>query len=590
MRLASPRARLTSFALLAVVAAGLVTLAAQEPPRFRSGVEIVAIDVSAVDAEGRPVSDLKPDEFEVTVDRVPRRLASAQFIQFGPPVLRNLKRGPTAAPPLARPETPPLPPAPRTVIIVIDEDSLSTDDGLVARRTASQVVDALASDDRVAVLTVPRLPSRIELTSNRADAKRVLATSLSGLPLQNLEFNIGLSEAFAAERGDADAYKRVMDRECYNKIDSTLQPEGTSANVPRTDRQQAAEVDCPNRVRMQVRSMQLEGRTRSQRSLDALTQLAEDLRQVEGPKTMLLLTGGLPMPDLRVLAAFQRIESSFSAGQVTLYTLFFERSQFGRVSMKISPSAVEDDQLEQDGAENLTSAAGGTLLRAIGTMDQYVDRLMTELSGAYLLGIEATAADMDDRPHLVRVKVRRPGVDVRARKQYLIGPRTSRAQARRTDTPTSVRVSIGTPAGEKGIGETSYARMLEAARSMEGTGEVFVNLRAARVAGGGVGAVEGQVAVQATIDLRTVYFSVEDGRHMARLAVGTFCGDKNDTVVGQLWQEMNLALSTDTYEAYKSKGIPYTARIPVTGVPKHVKVIVYDRRADRLGAQTASLK
>jgi hypothetical protein len=132
--------------------------------------------------------------------------------------------------------------------------------------------------------------------------------------------------------------------------------------------------------------------------------------------------------------------------------------------------------------------------------------------------------------------------------------------------------------------------MLDAGKTMDGTGEVYVTLKAARVAGGGAGAIEGQVAVQATIDPRTVSFSVVDERYVARLAVSTFCGDKDGGLVGELWQEMNLALSDETYKAYQKSGIPYTARVPVTGVPQHVKIVVYDRRTDRLGAQTARIK
>ena len=63
----------------------VVTLAAaqeQQPPRttFKSSVDLVPVDVSVVDRNGRPVSDLGPGDFTLTVDGKPRRIASAQFI------------------------------------------------------------------------------------------------------------------------------------------------------------------------------------------------------------------------------------------------------------------------------------------------------------------------------------------------------------------------------------------------------------------------------------------------------------------------------------------------------------------------------
>ena len=57
------------------------SLAAQAPT-FKSGVEVVLIDVSVVDRTGRPVDDLAPADFTVTVDGKPRTVASAQFLRY----------------------------------------------------------------------------------------------------------------------------------------------------------------------------------------------------------------------------------------------------------------------------------------------------------------------------------------------------------------------------------------------------------------------------------------------------------------------------------------------------------------------------
>lgn len=54
----------------------------QQAPTFRSGVEVVAIDVSVVDRTGQPVGDLKPSDFVVQVDRKPRTILSAQFVRY----------------------------------------------------------------------------------------------------------------------------------------------------------------------------------------------------------------------------------------------------------------------------------------------------------------------------------------------------------------------------------------------------------------------------------------------------------------------------------------------------------------------------
>ena len=88
----------------------------------------------------------------------------------------------------------------------------------------------------------------------------------------------------------------------------------------------------------------------------------------------------------------------------------------------------------------------------------------------------------------------------------------------------------------------------------------------------------------------SIAFSPLEGRRVARLGVAIFCGDSKDTVVGELWQEMNLALKDDTYQRYKAQGIPFSAKVPVRDAAKRVKVVVYDYRSDLVGAMSAKVK
>jgi hypothetical protein len=165
-----------------------------------------------------------------------------------------------------------------------------------------------------------------------------------------------------------------------------------------------------------------------------------------------------------------------AAGQVNLYTIYVRRMPFGQVKTDPSPSALEDDLVERDGIENTTSAAGGTLFDAIGTLDQYFDRVVTELSGAYLLGIEVAPADRDGRPHTVSVRVNREGAEVRARRQYVIEPaaragasnRSAASSKTKAGAPPdeSVRVEVTTPEIEAAIARAGeYVREYETAFS-----------------------------------------------------------------------------------------------------------------------------
>jgi VWFA-related protein len=433
---------LAGAAAVCLAGAGIL---AQQPPTFRSGIEVVVIDVTVVTRAGQPVGDLRPGDFTVTVDGKPRSVASAQFLKYE--TRTTTVREKTAVP--APPAPPAAPPPPRNVLIVIDEDSMEPADGLPAKQAAIAFLDKLAPGDRVGVAAIPRLRAQVTFTTRRQDARKAIGGIIPGPPTDTYEFNIGLAEAFDAERGFSDVIARVIGRECARDYD------------PRS---------CPERVKVELRQRQIDAHLRGQRSLDALFALGEAMAGVEGPKTVVLISGGMPMPDIRGSDAFSRVEAAFAAGQASLYTLHLERSFFGRAKKEASPTQVQDDALERDGIENTTSAIGGTLLLGVGALDQYFDRVVTEMSGSYLLGIEVAHADRDGRPHQVEVKVARSGLDLRARKRYVIEPPRAVAAGKKapprdeaTPAASPVTVEVMTPEAEAAVGRARrYASAYEA--------------------------------------------------------------------------------------------------------------------------------
>jgi hypothetical protein len=93
--------------------------------------------------------------------------------------------------------------------------------------------------------------------------------------------------------------------------------------------------------------------------------------------------------------------------------------------------------LEKAAVENATSAAGGTFIEAVGSVDQHFERVAAELSGSYLLGIDVEERDRDGKPHRVQVEVRRRSVEVRARRQYVINPGKAIAVTPNVTAPVS---------------------------------------------------------------------------------------------------------------------------------------------------------
>ena len=148
----------------AVLLGGVVSIplsrsAQQQPGRaFRSGVELVEVDVTAVDSTGRPVLDLRQDEFEVREDGLRRELAS--FLRVDLPV--------------PEPDEPALSDVStnegshgRLFFLVLDDanSSRKATDGIVA--AARELVSRLAPADRIGMLWVSqRREGAREITSN----------------------------------------------------------------------------------------------------------------------------------------------------------------------------------------------------------------------------------------------------------------------------------------------------------------------------------------------------------------------------------------------------------------------------------------
>src|SRR3954469_26034955 len=67
--------------LLASPAFAQAPAQAQEPT-FRTGVDVITVDVGAVDSRGQPVTDLHAPEFTVKVDGQPRRVVTADIVKY----------------------------------------------------------------------------------------------------------------------------------------------------------------------------------------------------------------------------------------------------------------------------------------------------------------------------------------------------------------------------------------------------------------------------------------------------------------------------------------------------------------------------
>ncbi len=376
---------------------------------FRSGVELVTVDVTVLDRNGEPIADLAADRFDVTVDGSPRRIVSAHFV-------------PHRTVPLASP-------APdhwltttehftsnegvdpgRLILMAVDQAHIRRVEGLPALRAAASFVDALDRSDKVAAAPINH-GGAIEFTTEHAAVKRYLQRLTGEATFMPLHFTIGLSEALAIADGSRTRLDQVVVRECG-------QPLGRYENPARMADANALRDPCPVQVEQEGRAIAQQARTDARLTLDALGRLIARLGEIDGTKTLVLLSEGLVAePQLIDLTS---LGVAAQAARVTVHVLQLEVPVLDASTDTVSPTLYADLQLKADGLARLAGSARGGLFRLVGDDPYPFRRILNEISGHYLIAFEAAAGDRDGRAHRIAVNVRGGAATVRARPAFRI--------------------------------------------------------------------------------------------------------------------------------------------------------------------------
>lgn len=372
--------------------------AAPQQPTFRSTVDLVAVDVSIVDGQGRPVDDLRPEEFTLKVDGRPRRLSSAAFI--------NLRRTRDDADPEraaystnqhARPG--------RRILIVVDEANIHQGNGRTVMRAAADFIDGLNPSDRVSLEFIPGTGPLIGFTANHRLVTQLLANGVGKMIEASASSKIGLSEAMVLMRDgqNSKVWADVIDRECIGL-----------ENVA------SSYVNCKQNLANEARLVWQEARAQATNSLLSLRAIVERMRGARTPTTLVLITEGLVVEPSST--ELNWVAPATSSAQINLFALALDGSFADASMQRISPTHYEDRQLYTEGLDRLTASARGAVLPIAVSAKSVFARLDLEISGYYLLSFEPDLVDRDGKPHDISVSVSRPGVTVRSRPQFAVMP------------------------------------------------------------------------------------------------------------------------------------------------------------------------
>jgi hypothetical protein len=128
-----------------------------EPPVFKSGVDVLSVDVQVVDSAGHPVAGLRPDAFTVTVAGKKRRVVSAERVGVHQPAEMQPASAPSA-PRAALPVETTAPGDGPAYFLTIDCLSFEPTQTAAVIRAAKNFVSRLGASERICVFAYPTGP------------------------------------------------------------------------------------------------------------------------------------------------------------------------------------------------------------------------------------------------------------------------------------------------------------------------------------------------------------------------------------------------------------------------------------------------
>jgi VWFA-related protein len=454
------------FALVVIIAllsaGGGWTLSAQQPsaeqlPSFRSGVEVVSIDVNVVDKQGQPQRGLTPADFTVTVAGQARRIVSAEFID---------RTAQAAAKPRVEGATISSNDgfgAGRLFAFIVDQNTLELGSARRVANSATSFFSRLTFADRSALLLMPVGPNITFTWAHDRVRDGLMRVTGMGRPVSGWDYG-SLADARDITNRNMIALRTIGERECSSGLasgggfggttsagstgaspapapppaggggggaggggGSTPAPAapagggggGGGGSSSRSSGLGSFGVSaCTREIQMQAESAWRTVQGTSQASITVLRQFLSLLGQVQGDKNVILISGGWPMDDRDEMSTMSMVASEAAAVGARIFTIYVPASTFSADRRMMSSTPLADSYLHSGPLETLASMTGGASYRAEIGAEAAFERVARELSGYYRLAIEKDPSDARGKERSMRVQVRGPGLTAHAREIF----------------------------------------------------------------------------------------------------------------------------------------------------------------------------
>jgi VWFA-related protein len=514
----------------------------------RITTNLVQVDATITDKNGKPVTDLKPEEVEIFEDGRKQKITHFSF---------NVSETPSAEP--AKPaavdkNAPPIPPARikpenirRTIALVVDDLGLSFESTYYVRRALKKFVDEqMQLGDLVAIIRTSGGMGALQQFT--ADKRQLYAA------IDRVKF-------FMNGRGGISAFAPIQ---------------------PPTPGERGAEMDAAVEDLNQFREDMY-----SVGTLGAVSYVIKGLKELPGRKSILLISDGFKIydqddPSRNYLAQekLRRLIDEAGRASVVVYTMNATGLQTLGFSAADDLSGRDFQQIQdaessrrneafnnQQGLDYLAHETGGIAIRNTNDLSGGIRRVLEDQRTFYLIGYRPDNSTFDPRTgrrtfHKLSLKVTRPGkFNVRMRNGFY-GV---------TDTERSAPRTLG-------------QQMMSALASPFGATGVHLQLTSLFANDARAGSYMRSVL---HIDARDLTFTDEPNQmHKCIFDVVSITFGDNGTVVDQpIGKTLTMQLPDELYKRALRDGLVYYVTVPIKKPGAYqLRMSFRDSASERIGS------
>jgi VWFA-related protein len=432
-----------------LVLAATFASAQDQRPTVRTATAGVLIDVTVLDKDGRPITDLTGADFEISEDGKLQQIVSATLMRGGLPTHINAAAAAQASSgrPTDGSAAPASSPTPTPTVTAILFDSLSSDARPFATKAAAQFISTLSSPNEYAGVFESGLAMTTVLPfTNHAADLRAAIDHVANTPTDNLSAEAERKRAITRTQG-LDPATPVTTGAEESRGWTTLAEYEQRLYVPGgrgADPREALLTRMA--LRMQDGYSRFLNEYEGDGSLAGLRSAVAALAPLSGRKSVLYFTEELPITS-RLKPRFDSLISEANRANVTVYVVdaagLRVNSKEAETSRGVNVAGAQGvGDVSRDGAftkdlekqeqmlssrpaaalGRLANETGGFLIDNTNDLGKGVARMQSERTTYYLLGYQPTNTALDGKFRKVTVKVKRGKYIVRARTGY-IAPR-----------------------------------------------------------------------------------------------------------------------------------------------------------------------